>query len=197
MCAVTSYNERDMSRPPRCPSVARRERLADLIRIARLTLTEWSDRLRGRTTFATGGRKPMSDPMERQPEGSETQTPQAEGSETPTPQTVHEPPAPGAPAAPSPPGGEPEQGEQAMGEPMGEAPVEGPMEMPARGGPPEDLGQRFEAELRRVKDAVVSAESAASAVGLQTTVTSGRIECDYDIEGDSLVFRSVSFELEF
>jgi hypothetical protein len=64
-------------------------------------------------------------------------------------------------------------------------------------GEPMDLGRRFEAELRRVKDAVVSAETAASAVGLQTTVTSGRIECDYDIEGDALVFRSVSFELEF
>ena len=60
-----------------------------------------------------------------------------------------------------------------------------------------DLRTRFEREMRRVSEAVSAAEGAAAAVGLRTTISGGRVECDYDMEADSIVVRSVSFELEF
>ena len=60
-----------------------------------------------------------------------------------------------------------------------------------------DLRTRFESEMRRVSEAVSAAEGAAAAVGLRTTISGGRVECDYDMEADSIVVRSVSFELEF
>ena len=60
-----------------------------------------------------------------------------------------------------------------------------------------DLRTRFESEMRRVSEAVSAAEGAAAAVGLRTTISGGRVECDYDMEADSIMVRSVSFELEF
>jgi hypothetical protein len=192
-----AYNKRDMSPPPRCSSVAWRERLAACIRIARSATKGWSDQLRDRTTFAMGGRNLMSDPMQRSDASDTTDGNQAEGSDQPATSEMGkmggageaqapEPPAPTEPSMPV---------EQAPAEPPGQMATEAPPAMTE--GAPSDLGQRFEAELRRVRDALTSAETAASVVGFQTTVTSGRIECDYDIEGDSFVFRSVSFELEF
>jgi len=61
----------------------------------------------------------------------------------------------------------------------------------------EELVSRLEGELARARDVVVAAERAASAVGLSTATTGGRIECEYDLQTETLVARSVSFELEF
>jgi hypothetical protein len=86
---------------------------------------------------------------------------------------------------------------------MTEPPVEAPAEAASVAAPaPEDeaendLTARFVAELSRVRDVVDAAERAAMAVGLTTATTGGRIECDYDLQGDVLSCRSVSFDLEF
>ena len=86
---------------------------------------------------------------------------------------------------------------EAEGEAMG--PSEPEVEPTSAAVPTEaaDLRTRFESEMRRVSEAVSAAEGAAAAVGLRTTISGGRVECDYDMEADSIVVRSVSFELEF
>ena len=61
----------------------------------------------------------------------------------------------------------------------------------------DELVSRLEGELAKARDVVVAAERAASAVGLSTATTGGRIECEYDLQTETLVARSVSFELEF
>jgi hypothetical protein len=55
----------------------------------------------------------------------------------------------------------------------------------------------FETQLRRASDVITAAERAAEAVGLTTAATGGRIECDYDMVADTLICKSVSFDLEF
>ena len=111
-------------------------------------------------------------------------------------------PAPSAPTAAS---GEPAAADIPPSDPaMSATPVEahgdlGPLAAPTSESDDaeDDLTARFVAELSRVRSVVNAAERAAMAVGLTTATTGGRIECDYDLQGDVLSCRSVSFDLEF